>query len=253
MFTKAIVKQPGKSIVYGITSVDLGPPDYIKAMDQHCAYVDALRSCGVEVIILDADERFPDSCFVEDTALITSHCAIITNPGAESRKGETEDIEKILSEFYTNIEHITFPGTVEAGDIMMVGNHFYIGISERTNTEGARQIVSFLEKYGHRGTTVEMQNMLHLKTGLSYLENKNLLITGEFLDNHLFNHFDKIEVDTEESYAANCIWVNDNVIVPQGHQRTREKIKNKGYTTIAVDVSEFQKIDGGLSCLSLRF
>ena len=253
MFTKAIVKTPGRSIVKAITSADLGIPDYKNALHQHQRYIDALNSCGVEVIILDADENYPDSCFLEDTALITPKCCIITNPGAESRKGEISAIDLELNVRFSEIERIYPPGTVEAGDVMMVGNQFFIGLSQRTNHKGAEQLKNILEEYGHVVFMVDMKEVLHLKTGLSYLENNNLLVAGEFIDHPLFAEFNKIIVSEAEAYAANCIWVNGTVIVPQGFPGTRKKIEDLGYYTISVDVSEFQKIDGGLSCLSLRF
>lgn len=143
MFTRAIVRTPGKSMVNGLTSAGLGLPDYEKALNQHADYVRALQSCGLDVLVLPVDEQYPDSTFVEDVALLTSACAIVTNPGAPSRKGETAEIKQVLGDFYTTIEEIQDPGTVEAGDIMMVGSHFYIGLSERTNAVGAQQLIPF--------------------------------------------------------------------------------------------------------------
>ena len=120
MFTKAIVRTPCQEMIDGITTADLGKPDYHKALAQHADYVEALIECGLDVTILPADENYPDSTFVEDTALLTPHCAIITNPGAESRKGEVESMIPVVEQFYDRVEFIDAPGTVEAGDIMMV-------------------------------------------------------------------------------------------------------------------------------------
>jgi len=156
-------------------------------------------------------------------------------------------------DFYSNIEEVQEPGTVEAGDIMMVGSHFYIGLSERTNEDGARQVIAYLEKYGLSGSVVRLEKMLHLKTGVAYLENNNLLACGEFLTKEEFQRFNILEVDEDESYAANCIWVNDVVLVPKGYPKTKRTIEKAGYAVREVDVSEFRKLDGGLSCLSLRF
>jgi dimethylargininase len=253
MFTKAIVRTPSKSMVNGISTAGLGIPDYELAIKQHAAYIDALKECGLDVIVLPADEAYPDSTFVEDVALLTPACAIVTNPGAESRRGETASIKKILQDFYTHIEEIHEPGRVEAGDIMMVGSHFYIGLSERTNQAGAEQMIGFLGKYGMSGSVVMMSEMLHLKTGLAYLENNNLLAYGEFLTKPEFQQFNILEIDASESYAANCIWVNGTVLVPKGYPKAQKIIADAGYSIIEVDVSEFRKLDGGLSCLSLRF
>lgn len=253
MFTKSIVKIPCENMIRGLTSVNLGIPNYLEALVQHQYYINALRKCGLEVTILDANEKYPDSTFVEDTALLTPHCAIITNPGASSRKGEIHEIKKILINFYEMVEEIIEPGTLEAGDVMMVGAHYFIGLSERTNAQGASQLISILNKYGMTGSAVSLKNVLHLKSGVSYLENNNLLVTGEFKYHPEFQKYNLILIDDEEKYAANSLWINNNVLVPQGFPITKSKIEVLGYQTIEVDVSEFRKLDGGLSCLSLRF
>lgn len=255
MFKNVIVRRPCRSILNGISSDHSGTPDYELALKQHDCYMEALKKCGVAVTVLEANDEYPDSCFVEDVALCTKKCAIITRPGAMSRRGESvlPDMKEALEKFFTNIESITEPGTVEAGDIMMVGDHFYIGESARTNKEGALQMIAILEKYGLTGSIVPLKEVLHLKTGLSYMENNNLLVSGEFLSSPEFEKYNRVAIEPAESYSANCIWVNDTVIVPEGYPKTKEAIENLGYKTLVVDTSEFRKIDGGLSCLSLRF
>jgi dimethylargininase len=253
MFTKAIVRTPGQNFGKGITTSGLGPPDYQKACWQHREYIRVLEECGLEVIVLDPDEEHPDSTFVEDTALITPKCAIITNPGAASRKGEIKDIRDVLGDYYPSLEEIREPGTLEGGDIMMVGSKYYIGLSDRTNQEGARQLILILEKYGLSGTTVQLDKVLHLKTGVSYLEGGTLLAAGEFLSKAEFKKYQIIKITEAESYAANSLWVNGTVLVPAGFPLTEEMIQYAGYPTKTVNVSEFRKMDGGLSCLSLRF
>jgi len=255
MFKNVIVRRPCKALLEGISTANLGKPNYELALKQHDKYIDTLKKCGVEVTVLEANDEFPDSCFVEDVALCTSKCAIVTRPGALSRRNEIlqPDMQNSLKKFYKNIEYIKEPGTVEAGDIMMVGDHFYIGLSARTNEEGGRQMIEILEKYGLSGSIVPLKEVLHLKTGLSYIENNNLLVAGEFVTSHEFKDFNKIIVDNNESYSANCIWVNDVVIVPEGYQGTKQAIEEAGYKVMEVDTSEYRKIDGGLSCLSLRF
>jgi dimethylargininase len=253
MFKGAIVRTPGKNVIDGLTTAELGRPDYQKALVQHERYIDALKECGLEVLVLSADERFPDSTFVEDAALLTKNCAIIMNPGALSRRGEVAEIKNVLQGDFANIEEVCGSGTVEAGDIMMVGTHFYIGLSERTNVAGAQQVIELLEKYGMTGSVVRFENVLHLKTGVSYLEHNNLVACGEFLTKKEFKNFNILEITDDESYAANCIWVNDSVLIPKGFSKARNTIENTGYRVKEIDVSEFQKIDGGLSCLSLRF
>lgn len=252
-FTRAIVRTPCKALIHGLTSANLGLPDYGKALRQHAAYVSALQACGLDVEVLPADEQFPDSTFVEDVALCTPRCVIVTNPGAPSRKAERELIRASISKYYAAIGEIRDPGTLDAGDVMMVGSHFYIGLSERTNEEGAAQLIGLLEHYGMTGQMVPLRNVLHLKTGISYLENNNLLVCGEFVDDPIFAKFNRIVVDSQEAYAANSLWINDRVLVPATCPATQSQIASLGYEVISLEMTEFEKVDGGLSCLSLRF
>lgn len=253
MFKKAIVRKPCPEMIHGLSSGSLGKPVYERALDQHAAYVEALRSCGLEVYILEADPRFPDSTFVEDVALCTPGFAVLTNPGAPSRNGETADMKPVLESYYARVECIAPPGTLDAGDVMMVGQHFYIGLSDRTNREGAGQLARILENYGMTATTVPLHHMLHLKSGVSYLEQNHMLVSGEFVDHPSFRGYHQIHVDPNESHAANSLWVNSTVLVPAGFPNTLKHIEQAGFRTKVLDVSEFQKLDGGLSCLSLRF
>ncbi len=253
MFTKAITRMPCENMIHGLTSASLGVPDFGLALEQHADYTSALRECGLTVSCIDADEQFPDSTFIEDTALVTSQWAIVTRPGADSRRGETSEVERHLSTHFSSVQSIAAPGTLDAGDVMMVGRHFFIGLSERTNQAGANALIALLGEQGCTGSTVAMHEMLHLKTGLSYLENNVLLVSGEFVSNPIFDQFDCIEIDPAESYAANSVWINGTVLVPSGNPIAARAIGAAGYTVREVSVSEFRKLDGGLSCLSLRF
>ena len=255
-FNNVIVRRPCRAICEGITSApELGKPIYEKALQQHDTYIEALKQCGVEVTVLEADERYPDSCFVEDPALITRKCAIITNPGAASRNGEKNEIIGAVKKFFPEdkIEYIKDPGTLEGVDVMMVGDTFYVGLSARTNAEGIRQLTEILNKYGLECIQVPLEKVLHLKTGVNYIENNNMLVSGEFIEKPEFEKYNKIVIPEDEAYAANCIWVNDTVIVPEGYPAVLKAVQDAGYKTLLVDTSEFRKIDGGLSCLSLRF
>jgi dimethylargininase len=192
MFTHVIVRRPSRSIVNGITSANLGKPNYEKALEQHDNYIEALKKCGVRVTIMDANEKFPDSVFIEDTAVLSEKVAIITNPGDSSRKGEEASVKDTLKGLFKCIETIKEPGTLEGGDVMKVGDHFYVGLSERTNPEGARQFADIVEKFGYASFNVPMEKVLHLKTGLAYLENNNLVVAGEFINLPVFEKFNKI-------------------------------------------------------------
>ena len=253
MFRNAIVRIPCPSIIDGLTTATLGKPDYLRALEQHQTYTEALKKCGLKIKVLEADDLHPDSTFIEDVALCTSEFAVITNPGAESRRGEIQGIRNVLQQFYGNIEEIISPGTLEAGDVMMAGNHFFIGVSRRTNLNGSEQLIKILEKYGMTGSTITLKEMLHLKSGASYLENNNMLVSGELIYYSDLERFNRIIVEPGEGYAANSLWINGTVLVPAGFPETVRKIEDAGYSTIVLDLSEFRKVDGGLSCLSLRF
>lgn len=256
-FKHTIVRRPGRSLANGITSApELGQPVYENAIKQHDVYIETLKTCGVDVTVLEASEEFPDSCFVEDNALCTPKVAIISRPGAATRQREVQmpDLREALGKFYENIEEITAPGTIEPGDIAMVGEHYLIGLSDRTNEEGARQMIAFLEQYGMSGEMVEMKDMLHFKTGMSYIENNTVLVLDTFASNPVFDRFEKVIVPSDEAYAANSIWINDTIITPAGYPQVKAKLEALGkYRVVECDTSEYRKVDGGLSCLSLRF
>ncbi len=250
MYARAIVRRPGKNFSEGISTSGLGKPDYKKALLQHSAYCKALSGCGLELTVLEADERFPDGCFVEDTAVITKEVAVITRPGAQSRRGEETEISAVLSQF-RKTESIKFPGTLEGGDVLRVGNHFYIGISSRTNTEGARQLAAILSRYAYTTSEIEVGPELHLKSAIGYLGNGNFICTERFSGFPGASHV--VVLDPEESYSANCLVVNDRLLVPLGFPGARKGIMKLGYKPAVLNVSEFRKMDGGLTCLSLLF
>ena len=250
MYSKAILRRPGRNFAEGITTANLGKPDFEKALEQHSAYCDALTACGLELIVLEADERYPDGCFVEDTAIVTSEVAVITRPGAESRMGEEAEISEILSEF-RKIETVKLPGTLDGGDVLRVENHFFIGISGRTNRDGARQLSAMLSKYGYTASETEVGSGLHLKSGIAYLGKGNFITVEGF--SKMAGSSGIIISDQEESYSANCLPVNDFLLIPGGFPKSKKKIVELGYIIIELDMSEFRKMDGGLTCLSLLF
>ncbi|MFX0043329.1 MAG: dimethylarginine dimethylaminohydrolase family protein [Candidatus Hodarchaeota archaeon] len=253
MFKHAIVRKPAKNFREGITSSKLGEPDYNNAILQHSYYIKALKICGLNIIHLNVDERFPDSTFVEDTAVVNKDLAVICNLGVSSRKGEELEIKKVLEKFYNNIEIIKSPGTLEGGDILKVDEYYYIGLSKRTNKEGAKQLTGILERYGYSCSTVSLVNALHLKSVLAYIGDDNLVITGELIDNPIFKEYNIIKVDKDENYAANCMRVNDYILMAEGFEKLKHSLINLGYEILEIDTSEFRKMDGGLSCLSIRF
>ena len=256
MFKNIIVKKPCPAICDGISSSENPQiPDYKKALIQHESYIKTMEQCGVKVTVLENSPDFPDSCFVEDVAVLTSKCAIITNPGADSRNGEIKEIIPVIETFYPSekIHYIKSPATLDGGDVMMIEDTFYVGKSDRTNDEGIAQFIAILNQYGLKGIKVTLTEVLHLKTGVNYLDNNTLLVSGEFVDHPLFKDFKKIIITEDELYSANCVFVNGKVIVPTNYPKTKQSIIDAGYDVLTTDTSEYKKIDGGLSCLSLRF
>jgi dimethylargininase len=253
MFTHAIARAPCARLIDGLTSADLGPPAVELAIRQHRAYVDALERIGLHVTVLPAAEDYPDSVFVEDAALFTPQGVVLTRPGADSRRGEAALLHDPVAAHRRRVDVIEAPGTLDAGDVMMVGEHYYIGLSERTNAEGAAQLIAVLAAQGLTGSTIALTDGLHLKSSVSYLEHGTLLVGEPLTGQPEFARFRRIEVPPEEAYAANSLWINDTVLVPGGFPRTLAQIEAHGLRTHCLDMSEFQKMDGGLSCLSLRF
>lgn len=228
-FSHCIVRCPSKSLIDGIASApELGKPDYKSALEEHDDCVAALKQCGVDVTVLPALEEYPDSCFVEDPAVITSKGAIITNPGVPSRNGEKKEIEPAIRQFFDDehIAHIEASGTLDGGDVMMVGDHFYVGRSARTNEEGLRQFIEILEGWGLSGSEVTLEHVLHLKTGVNFIENNTIPVSGEFIDKPDSKDFEKIVVPEDEAYGANCIWMNGTVIVPVGYPTVLKAIQD---------------------------
>jgi dimethylargininase len=255
-FTRAIVRSPPPNFADGLTTVELGPPNYERAMAQHGAYCAALARCGLAVIKLPADRRYPDSTFVEDTAVLTPRGAILTRPGASSRLDEVSGIKDGLSEFFPSMLAIQPPGTVDGGDVCEAGEHFFIGISTRTNEMGAHQLAELLASFGYTSSFVDIRSkegILHLKSGIAYLGDERLAVIEALAQPDAFVGLELIRAEAGDAYAVNCVRVNDHILLAAGHPALDKNLRELGYKTIAIEMSEFRKMDGGLSCLSLRF
>ena len=256
MFTKAIVRIPAATFADGLTTVDMGIPDFNKTIEQHRRYCEALEQCGLALTHLEADVDHPDSTFVEDVAILTEHGAILTLPGADSRAGEVQNIKKPLAQFYAEWAEIRPPGTLDGGDICEAGNHFIIGISLRTNQDGGNQLAHWLSARGYTSDFVDIRGVpgiLHLKSGISYIGDNRMVVIDSLADHPAFKKFELVRVEPREDYAANCVRVNDHILMASGFPVLQKSLENLGYSIIPLDMSEYQKMDGGLSCLSLRF
>lgn len=257
LFDKAIVRRPSQSLIEGISTGMFSneTPQYDEAVKQHSEYVEALESLGLEVLVLDALEEFPDSCFVEDPAVVMNECAIIGHSPRESRHGERFEILGAIKQYYSDdqIYFIEAPGFLEGGDVMQVGKHFYIGLSDRTNQAGADQFNEIVSRFGYSTTTVPVTEGLHLKDFVISLENNQLLVSSKMNQEEAFQSFNRHVVDADELYAINSLLINGTVLVPAGHPKTHAYIESLGYPVIEINTDEFKKIDGSLTCLSLRF
>ena len=260
-FTRAIVRPPAQSFAAGLSNAALGPPDVRRALEQHAAYVRALRDCGLDVTRLEPDEAYPDGTFVEDTAIVTGRGAVITRPGAPTRQGEARSIAECLRQFYGERCVIEAPGTVDGGDICEADGHFLIGVSARTNAHGADQLAGHLKRMGYVSSLIDIRakpTLLHLKSGIAYLGGGVWVVDAAVQDELAALHGldgarHPIVVAPAEAYAANCVRVNEVVLVAEGYPETSAALTRAGCRLLQLDMSEFRKMDGGLSCLSLRF
>ena len=251
-FTQAIVRCPPPGLGQGLTTSKEGPPDFERAVEQHRAYVEVLERLGLEVEELDALPRFPDAYFVEDTAIVGDTFAVLARPGADERRGEEDAIEPVVAR-YRPIDRIESPGTVDGGDILEIGDHYLIGVSDRTNEEGAAQLGRILSAHGKTWQAVAVGIGLHLKSSIAAIDDETLLITAEYADRQELAEWHKVVVAASEEYAANSLRVNECLLVPAGYPGTAAKLGSFAQEVIALDVSEARKMDGGLSCMSLRF
>jgi dimethylargininase len=231
-------------------------PDVRKALEQHAAYCRALAECGLDVTVMAADDRYPDGTFVEDTFVIAERAAIATRPGAKTRVGEVASVATALRRFRPEVAQIEAPGTLDGGDICQVDHHFLIGLSARTNEAGAAQLAAILASHQYTASTIDIRShpsLLHLKSGITYLGEHRFLVAPGFPPMRELADYDKIEVAAGEAYAANGVRVNDDVLIAAGFPRVASTLEKLKYRVRLLDMSEFARMDGGLSCLSLRF
>ncbi len=251
MFTHAICRRPGQDLGAGLTTSDLGAPDHALALVQHDAYIAALRGLGLKVDVLGAKAGYPDAHFVEDTAVVIPEVGVICRPGHPARRGEEQSIAPALTG-YRPLEHITAPGLLDGGDVLQVGRHFFVGVSERTNREGAEQLGGILKRHGYTWTAVPVGAGLHFKSSVNEVGGQ-LLVTSAFANRPELTDYERIVVPGGEEYAANTLRINNHLLVPAGFSATLGKLTDLGMEITTLELSEMRKMDGGLTCLSLRF
>ena len=233
-----------------ITHIERTPIDLDLAHIQHQAYVNALRKLGCNVIELPAEAGLPDSVFVEDTAFILPEVAVITRPGADSRKPETGSIIQTLTPLI-KLVCVQEPATVDGGDVLVLGKKIYIGLSTRSNQGAVDQLNELLGEHGYSVMGVELHDCLHLKSAVTRVDDKTLLINRNWVDPNYFEEFDLIEVDPSEPHAANCLPVGKSIIFPAAFPKTAVRLEERGYQVITLDVSELEKAEGAVTCCSL--
>lgn len=228
------------------------PLDPGVASVQHAAYVECLQEHGFAVVVVDADERHPDGCFIEDTAVVIGDTALITHPGHPSRRGEVESVAAALEPFL-GLERMTAPATLDGGDVLQIGGQIFVGVGSRTNQQGFEVLADFARRMGMTISPVQPEGVLHLKSAATALDDDTVLLHGGFVDPAVFEGFRVIQVEGTDPEAANVVRLGDgSILIGHGHDSTADLVAGLGYPVVRVDVSEFARADGGLTCLSIR-
>jgi dimethylargininase len=250
MFTKAIVRKMPDSYVNCISShPEQQNLNLQSAKEQHDKYVQTLRELGIEIISLSPLDTYPDSCFVEDTAIIHKSKAVITQMGAPSRRGEGDTIADVLKDYFT-LKFIHDPGIIEGGDVLHFKDKLVSGLSQRTNKEGIDQTASFLDV---KIDFIPDPSIVHLKSYISYLDNNSILVANKYASHEILSGYTKIIVPEKEVYACNALSINGTIIMANGFPKTEQLLRQNDFDLIKLETSEMQKCEGSLTCLSLLF
>ncbi|HEX9755700.1 MAG TPA: hypothetical protein VGA42_08315 [Gemmatimonadales bacterium] len=249
--TIAVTRMPPRTIVdCELTYLQRQPIDFERALAQHRAYCERLEHLGARVLTLPADERYPDSAFVEDTALVLDELIILTCPGAPSRRGEIDLIAPALAPFRP-LERISLPATLDGGDVVRMGRVLHVGLSGRTNTEGVQALERLSAPHGYRVIPVPFDGCLHLKSGCTALDEETVLINPAWVNPARFAEYQVLAVEDGEPWAADVLPVAGMILMNSSSPRTIERVEAKGYRVRAVDITEFMKAEAGVTCLSL--
>jgi dimethylargininase len=249
----ALTREPARALdACELTYREREPIDAGVAARQHRGYREALEACGARVVTLPSLEEFPDSVFVEDTAVVLDEVAVLTRPGVGSRRGEVRLIEPEVARLRP-VERVEPPATLEGGDVLRLGRTLYVGLSPRTNAEGADCLRRLAAPHGYEVVTVEPRGCLHLKTGCSPIDDETVLVNPEWVDAAVFRGREVLAVDAAEPWAANVLSVAGAVCVSAAFPRTAAALAARGRDVRAVEVSEFAKAEGSLTCMSLLF
>lgn len=253
-FTRAITRAPSKSIIDGLRAVDIGTPDLDQMRTDHALYVATLKETGATVIELPAVDDFPDSVFVEDTALCLPKGAVLMRPGAPTRMGEVDHMAPHLRALYDNVLEIKGPGHIEGGDILTTKTEVLVGLSDRTDMEGVEELRALVKEWGYTVRVVNTpKGVLHFKTDCSLLDAETILSTKRLAAAGCFEGYRVLHTADGEEACANAIRFNQFVLMPAGFPKTKDMLIENGYDVREIGNTECAKLDGGMSCLSLRF
>ena len=235
-----------------LSFVERSAIDVDRAIAQHDGYRRVLESLGCRVLALPAQDTFPDAVFVEDVALVLDEVAVITRPGAESRRGETDSVAQVLGG-HRPLLRIVAPGTLDGGDVLRIGRNIFVGQSARSNAEGIAQLRALLAGHGYRVQGVPTRGCLHLKSAATQVADDTLLVQPAWVDPAIFAAYRVLVVDPAEEHAANALRIGSGVVYPDCFPRTRQRLQDAGIAVTSVDVSELQKAEGAVTCCSLVF
>jgi dimethylargininase len=249
----AITREVSRAIIHcELTHLARTPIDIERARNQHTQYEAVLKQLGLAVISLPESPSLADSVFVEDTALVLDECAVITRPGAASRRPETEVIAKILAP-YRDLFHIQAPARIDGGDILQVGKQIYVGLSTRSDTNSIEQLQDFLQPFGYELHAITVTGCLHLKSAVTQVTEDILLINPGWVDKNNFQDVKFIEIDPSEQYAANAVMIGETIIYPTDFPKTRKRLEMAGIPMKLVEAGELAKAEGAATCCSLIF
>ena len=253
-YTRGIVREVSTEIVGALAENNTAAEISLeRARHEHERYIQVLGDLGIETVVLPADPNLPDGVFVEDTAVILPGLAVITNPGASTRQGEVDSVEAALSTFIKT-RRLGGGGTLDGGDVLRIGNKYFIGISQRTNIEGAEELRTILMERGLTAEFIEFTGALHLKTLVTPLSPDTIIGAGDVLNHPAITKLSGLKiivVPKSEAPAANVLAVNGRVLVPGGFPETLGRIITAGFDVIDIGNFEFMKADGGLTCRSV--
>lgn len=235
-----------------LTYLPRSPIDVADARRQHSEYKQCLRELGCHVISLSADADLPDAVFLEDTAIVLDDLAIIARPATVSRQGEIAGVRDVLKA-YRKLHILEEPATLDGGDVVRIGKTLFVGLSTRTNGEAVDQITAAVSPFGYKVKAVDIGKALHLKSAATRLGEKLMLVNPEWVDPAQFGNLEVIEVDPSEPHAANALRVRDRIVYPTQHRKTTLRLKERGLKVRPLDMSQFLKAEGGVTCASIVF